>query len=268
MSAASVPESDPVGVFILSAPEDEAYRRQLELHLGPLQREGAITLWHAGLVPAGDDVRAITIDRMRAARIFLLLVSSDYDTRCCDDQDRILSRRVVGARVVPVLIRPFVWQHGPLEKLMPLPRDGRPVARWDDKDAAWEEVALGVRQAVKEERRRPVTAPTPFRDDPELAAAWRAGAEAAWADVDEILKRVRERRLQAALKGRRTNLIVGLVAGVVWLGFVAWMWWEEGKLPMSLLYICLLILLAGAGEEIIKRRLRQRRLGKVHSHGA
>jgi hypothetical protein len=260
MSTTSVPESDPIDVFILSAPEDEAYRRQFERHLGPLQREGAITLWHPGLVTAGDDVRATTLDRMRAARVFLLLVSSDYESGCWDDQERIFSRRLVGVRIVPIIVRHFDWQRGPLGKLRPLPYNGRPVAQWDDKDAAWQENAGGVRQVVDEERRQPATAPTPFQDDPELASAWRAGAEAAWAEVDEILKRSKERRLEAEQKRGRSNFVIGFVAWAIWLGFFLLLWWEGGTVPTSLLYILLLILILWFGEEMKQRRRRRANL--------
>lgn len=260
MSAESVPESDPIGVFILSAPEDEEYRRRLEQHLGPLCREGAITLWHTGLIAAGDDVRTTMLDRMRAARVFVLLVSPDYGASCWDDQELILSRRrLVGARVVPVLARAFDWQHGPLSNLRPLPFDVRPVAQWPDKDAAWEEVVRGVRQIVDEERRQPATAPLPFRDDAELALAWRAGAETAWAEVGEILKRGSDHRLAAQQKIRRRNMIMGVVGSALCFGMIAWLWVAHEVDPFKL-FCFLMIGLIGVVEVIVEQR-RNRRLG-------
>lgn len=224
LEKAPAPEGDPVGVFILSAPEDDVFRRQLELHLEAMQREGEITVWHAGLIRPGDDVRAVTLDRMRAARVFLLLVSAAYEARCWDDQERILSRRVIGARVLPILVRALDWQHGPLGKLRPLPSDGRPVAKWRDKNAAWGDVTRAVREAVEEERRQPATAvaPAPFREDAARASAWRTGAEAVLDELNEILKRTKERRLRAAQKGRRMTVLVGAVAAILMLGLAVW----------------------------------------------
>lgn len=43
--------------------------------------------------------------------------------------------------------------HG-IPKLQALPRDGKPVNKWNDSDDAWEDVAKGIRLVVEELRKR------------------------------------------------------------------------------------------------------------------
>jgi hypothetical protein len=41
----------------------------------------------------------------------------------------------------------------PLAPLQGLPKDFKPVARWDDRDEAWTNVVQGIKQAIKDLRR-------------------------------------------------------------------------------------------------------------------
>jgi hypothetical protein len=53
------------------------------------------------------------------------------------------------ARVIPVILRPVDWRTAPFGKLQALPRDGRPVTRWSDKDEAFLDVARGIREVAE-----------------------------------------------------------------------------------------------------------------------
>ena len=62
-----------------------------------------------------------------------------------------LARHNAGfARVIPVILRDVDWQLAPFSRLQALPKDGKPVTKWRDRDSAWKDVALGIRQAVEE----------------------------------------------------------------------------------------------------------------------
>jgi predicted MPP superfamily phosphohydrolase len=85
------------------------------------------------------------------------------------------------ARVIPIIIRPVDWQGLPFSRLQALPKDGKAVTSWANKDEALASVAQGVRQAVEELLRpspdakpmihametgspeMPIVEPTPFR---------------------------------------------------------------------------------------------------------
>ena len=53
------------------------------------------------------------------------------------------------AVVIPIILRPTDWQNTPFSKLQFLPKDGEPVTQWRDRDAAWLNVEIGIKQVVE-----------------------------------------------------------------------------------------------------------------------
>lgn len=58
------------------------------------------------------------------------------------------------ARVVPVILRDCDWDFAPFSKLQALPKDGKPVAAWANRDEAFKNIALGIRSVAEELNRR------------------------------------------------------------------------------------------------------------------
>jgi hypothetical protein len=56
------------------------------------------------------------------------------------------------ARVIPILLRPTVWQGAPLAKLQVLPNNARAVTEWQNRDQAWSAIAQGIKQVAQEWR--------------------------------------------------------------------------------------------------------------------
>ncbi len=54
------------------------------------------------------------------------------------------------ARVIPIILRPADWLTSPIGKLQALPRDGRPITMWQDRDAALLDVTQGIRQVAED----------------------------------------------------------------------------------------------------------------------
>ena len=55
------------------------------------------------------------------------------------------------ARVIPVILKPVDnWQSTPFGKLQPLPKDGKPVSKWGNRDEAFVSIAQGIREAVED----------------------------------------------------------------------------------------------------------------------
>jgi tetratricopeptide (TPR) repeat protein len=142
----------PVAVFVSYAHDDERLRKALDRHLSLLKRDGTISVWHDRDIDAGDDWQSEISRHLEAAQLILALVSpsflaSDY---CYEiEMQRALERHRVGeARVIPIVLRPVDWQRSPLGKLQALPARAKPVASWKDRDAAFADVAAGIRAAV------------------------------------------------------------------------------------------------------------------------
>lgn len=86
------------------------------------------------------------------ADIILLLVSASFiaSDYCYDiEMNRSIERHNSGeCLVIPILLRPVVWQIAPFAKLSPLPRNGKPVTTWTNWDEAFADIAEGIRHAV------------------------------------------------------------------------------------------------------------------------
>ncbi len=138
-------------IFISFAEKDEALLRELETHLSQLRRRGTITLWHFQQTPPGENVEQAINEHLELAHIILLLISPDFlnSDACYTQMQRALERRHTNeALVIPLVLRPCDWTAAPCATLPCLPVDGKPITTWDNPDAAWNEVVLGLRHFI------------------------------------------------------------------------------------------------------------------------
>ena len=143
----------PIDVFFLYSHKDEALRDELAAHLAGLRKQGIIDDWHDRRIGAGDDRRAVIDAQLAAARVVLLLVSADFlaSDDCEADLKRALERQRAGeARLIAILLRACSFEDAPFAALPALPRGGRAVTSWPNRDEAWREVVEGIRDVVEE----------------------------------------------------------------------------------------------------------------------
>jgi nucleoside phosphorylase len=150
----ATPQPGEVKIFFSYSHKDEVLRDQLATHLSTLRRQGVIKEWHDRKIGAGKEW-AGEIDRnLESAHIILLLVSADFiNSDYCMDVEvrRAMGRHELGeAWVVPVILRPVDWNGLPFSKLQALPKDGKPITTWSDRDEAFLNVAQSIRSVVTE----------------------------------------------------------------------------------------------------------------------
>ena len=133
-----------IALFISYASADKPLFEKLEAHLLPLQRQGKLTYWHAGMTPAGVSWRQWRTERMAQSQLLVCLLSADYLAGMDEELQELLGRQAKGARIVPVLARPSLFEGSPLHELQPLPSNGRPVSQWSSPEDAWLDVAQGL----------------------------------------------------------------------------------------------------------------------------
>ena len=133
--------------------EDETLRDELEEALALLKRQGLISGWHDRKIGAGDEWKGAIDKNLEEAQVVLLLVSASFlaSDYCWDvETKRAIERHDQGeAKVIPVILRPCDWHGAPFGKLQSLPKDGKAVTSWTNKDEAWTDVALGIRRAIE-----------------------------------------------------------------------------------------------------------------------
>ncbi|HWW77087.1 MAG TPA: COR domain-containing protein, partial [Pyrinomonadaceae bacterium] len=145
-------------VFISYAHRDERLKSRLEVHLKLLQREGLIETWQDRDIEAGEEWKQKIDDNLERADIIVLLVSADFlaSDYCYEKEMRraLELHQEKKARVIPVIVRDVSWRIAPLAKLQALPKDGKAVMTWANKDTAWRNVAEGIQKAAEAVRSR------------------------------------------------------------------------------------------------------------------
>ncbi len=117
-----------------------------------LKRQGVIDTWHDRRIVAGQEIDGAIDEHINSDDIILLLVSPDFiaSDYCYEvEMARALERHETGeAIVIPVILRACDWHEAPFGKLLAVPRDGKPVTQWPDRDEAFLQVAKAVREAA------------------------------------------------------------------------------------------------------------------------
>jgi internalin A len=128
----------------------------LQTHLKLLQLRGIVETWNDRRVAPGDEWKNLVDDNIERADIILLLLSADFLASYYSldkEVGRALERDAAGeARVVPVILRPLDWHAAPFTMMQALPREGRAVTQWENRDAAWQDVAEGIMKVAEELR--------------------------------------------------------------------------------------------------------------------
>jgi internalin A len=145
-------------LFLSYSHKDETLRDELETHLKLLARQGVISLWHDRKILGGEGLDHRIDQHLASAEIIPLLVSADFiaSDYCWEKEVSLaLQRHDSGeATVVPIMLRTCDWTRAPFGKLQGLPKDMRPITSWEDRDAAWTNVALGIRAIAEDEGRQ------------------------------------------------------------------------------------------------------------------
>jgi len=144
---------EALDVFISYSHRDEGLKDELvNYHLKPLQRQGKINTWEDRQIEAGAEWATEIKTNLEKADIVLLLITrhflaSDY---CYEiEMQRAVQRHHEGtARVIPIILGTCGWQYSPFRQLQVLPKDGKPVNRWQDRAEAFFYVEEGIRRVV------------------------------------------------------------------------------------------------------------------------
>lgn len=140
-------------LFYSYSHKDEGLRNELGNHLKILRRQGVIAPWHDRKIEAGDEWKGRIDQNLERADIILMLVSSDFlaSDYCYEiEMKRALERHKSGeACVIPVIVRDVNWSSAPFANIQALPKDGKAVTLWSDRDVAWRHVCEEIEKVAR-----------------------------------------------------------------------------------------------------------------------
>lgn len=142
----------PINIFVAYVSEDEAYLRLIEKVLRVLKLQDYKITWEESKITAGMEWERENRNRLNKADLILLLVSFDFlasEHSRGKPVERAIKRHKAGeAWVIPIIVRPCIWDKTQFAKLQPLPEDGRPIVDWPTVDHALVGVGQGIIGAV------------------------------------------------------------------------------------------------------------------------
>lgn len=145
--------TEPISAFVSYSHADAKLKAELIKHLSPLDRLKLVSHWDDGEIKPGDNWEKAIADKIADAKLVLLLISSDFIASefCYEKELAVALKRdkAKTARVLPVILRPCLWQELPFGKLQATPHEGKPITSWTSTDEAMMEVAKAVREAAQ-----------------------------------------------------------------------------------------------------------------------
>jgi hypothetical protein len=153
----------PVHIFFSYSHKDEELMHHIRRQLIPFDRKGLIDKWFDRKILAGEEWDDQIMVHLSSAQIILLLISPDLiESKYCYNLEmaEALRRHERGeAIVIPIILRPCLWQGTPIGKLQVLPIDGLPITMWENIDEATMKVAEGIMEDVYKmaSRRNPIS---------------------------------------------------------------------------------------------------------------
>ena len=140
--------------YATSALQDKRLFNKLTSHLILLRRQHLVDEWYDSDSSAERTLTRFVEARLNMVDIIVLLISAEFFAcdRCyeLEMQRALVLSDAGGIRLIPVLLSPSEWKTTPLGKYQPLPASGVPISASPNRDAAFSEVARGIRLVVEE----------------------------------------------------------------------------------------------------------------------
>jgi nucleoside phosphorylase len=144
-------------LFISYSVKDELFKEQLETHLVMLRRTGVVRPWHSLQTEAGVERKEEVSAVIDHSQIILLLISPNFlgeDYLYEEEMGRAMERHKSGdARVIPIILRSVDFNETPFSDLVFLPRNGRPIDKWPNRDEVWLKVVQELRTVCESLRK-------------------------------------------------------------------------------------------------------------------
>jgi hypothetical protein len=135
-------------IFISYAHEDEAEMLQMQKFLAPLLRDDRTEIWVDRHIQAGASWEEEIMRELNEADVVIMLISADFLASTFINEveiPRAMERREKeGITVIPVILNHCQWTLTGLKALQALPKDGKPIADYDNTDKAYNEVVTGI----------------------------------------------------------------------------------------------------------------------------
>jgi len=152
--------------FISYSHNDSFMLESLHKHLAQLKRDGLLETWTDEQILAGNSLDNSISSSLESASLFLALLSPDYlaSNYCYEKEFKTAVQMQEDGKllIVPIILEPCDWHNTPFRKLKALPKDGKAISSWDNRNMAFLDVAQQLRKLIANE----ITVPEFGRSQP------------------------------------------------------------------------------------------------------
>lgn len=149
--------ASPVEVFCCYANEDLPLIKQLKAHLSPFKIHKIINISDHHTIKPGENWKETAENLIKNAQLILLCVSPDFfdSDDCSKDTQQSFEQLAAGkAHVIPIILRPCAWKtDARISNLKPVlvesNGDPLPITSWENRDAAFKNVADEIESVIK-----------------------------------------------------------------------------------------------------------------------
>mgnify|MGYP003632767993 CR=1 FL=1 len=138
--------------FISYSHQDEEYLELLHRHLAQLKRDGLIDTWTDKDIFAGQELSDTISSALDDSQLFLALISPDYiDSNYCYEKEFETAQKMQRQKkitIIPIVLEPCDWLSTPFYDYKGLPKDGKPVSDWSNKNTAMLDVIQNIRNLI------------------------------------------------------------------------------------------------------------------------
>ena len=145
--------SNKVSIFISYSSKDAVLKEDLLTQLKVLTiSDKQIEIWEDGLLEPGINWDTEIKDKLHAAHIVLMLISARFLTTNyiwnIEVEETLLRQQKGEVTAIPVILSPCPWMQTPVAQFQALPKKGRPVTDFPDRDTALLEVVNGISRVI------------------------------------------------------------------------------------------------------------------------
>ncbi len=131
-------QASKISIMLISSPEDEDLRDEVETYLAPVKNSGLAEIWHERKIEPGEDIGESIRHHLETAQVIIPLVTADFlaSDRLNDYIDIVVNRHyALETKVFPILMKPCAIQDTSLYELntlFPKPR-GKALSQETDR---------------------------------------------------------------------------------------------------------------------------------------
>jgi hypothetical protein len=152
-----------VNVFISYSSKDADLMSDLLIQLKVLTiSDKGIEFWQDGLLEPGLKWDEEIKNKLHSAHIVLMLISAYFFTTDyiwnIEVQNTFERQEKNEITAIPIILSPCAWMQTPIAQFQALPRKGRPITDFADKNTALLEVVNGVHRVIRNWKQKLATA--------------------------------------------------------------------------------------------------------------